>query len=261
MSDDTAANPEAGPALAPVLAMLVEAAEPERVPVLQRFFKTGPGEYGEGDRFRGIRVPAIRRVARTHRDLALHHVESLLASSYHEDRLLALLVLVGKFRRAELPERERIFRLYLARRDRINSWDLVDVSADRIVGAHLDASDLTLLDELAASSVVWDRRIAVMATFHFIRKGSVGPTLRLAGRLVRDPEDLVQKAVGWMLREVGKRDLAAERRFLDRHAAAMPRTMLRYAIERMEPKSAASLSRPAIRTRRLARSTPGVRAG
>lgn len=236
--DNTSIAPGGG--LAPLTRLLEEAAEPERVPVLQRFFKTGPGEYGDGDLFRGIRVPVLRRIARSFRNLPLDDIDRLLASPYHEDRLVALLILVARYPRAEPREQNAIFQLYLERRDRINNWDLVDVSADRIVGAHLDGSDLGLLSELAASDIIWDRRIAVLATFYFIKKEDFAPTIHIARQLVRDQADLIHKAVGWMLREIGKRDLDVLRQFLDRHAGEMPRTMLRYAIERLAPDERAA---------------------
>jgi 3-methyladenine DNA glycosylase AlkD len=217
-----------------LVAALRAAARPGDAAVLQRFFKTGPGEYGEGDVFLGVRVPAIRRIVRAHRaDAGLPAIRGLLASLYHEARLLGLLLLVERFRRGSARERVAIFRLYLASTDRINNWDLVDLSAEHIVGGGLrERRDRSLLDRLARSASLWERRIAVLATFHFIRRGEFDDTLRLARRLLADPHDLMHKAVGWMLREVGKRDAPRLRAFLDRHAAVMPRTMLRYAIER-----------------------------
>jgi 3-methyladenine DNA glycosylase AlkD len=199
---------------------------------LRRYFKTGPGQYGAGDRFLGVRVPVLRRLARTHSDLALPETAALLRSRWHEERLLALLILGRQYPRAKPRQRAAIYRLYLKTRRMINSWDLVDCSAEHIVGAHLRDGDRAMLRRLAASSRVWDRRIAIMATFHYIKRGEYSETLRLARLLLKDPHDLVHKAVGWMLREVGKRDRAVEEAFLRRYAAQMPRTMLRYAIER-----------------------------
>jgi 3-methyladenine DNA glycosylase AlkD len=206
-----------------------------RAAILQRFFKTGPGDYGAGDRFLGITVPVLRRLARAYQALPLADVAALLRSSWHEERLLALLILVRRYGRAAPSEREAIYRLYRRRRARINNWDLVDCSAEHIVGAHLRDADRSSLEALARSKRVWDRRIAVMATFHYIKQGEYGTTLRLARLLLDDKHDLIHKAVGWMLREVGKRDRAVEEAFLRRHAQRMPRTMLRYAVERFPP--------------------------
>jgi 3-methyladenine DNA glycosylase AlkD len=206
--------------------------EPERRVAVQRFFKTGPGEYGEGDHFLGIRVPVLRKLAAEFRDTELGEVDRLLASKWHEVRLLALLILIRKYRKADAATRSAIFALYVARRDRINNWDLVDVSAEHIVGAHLLDEDRALLTQLARSKSVWDRRIAILSTFHYIRRNEFAETLRIAGMLVGDEHDLIHKAVGWLLREVGQRDRAVEEAFLRKHAARMPRVMLRYAIER-----------------------------
>jgi 3-methyladenine DNA glycosylase AlkD len=198
----------------------------------RRFFKTGPGEYGEGDRFRGIRVPVLRRLAKTHQGVGVAGAGRLLRSEFHEDRLLALLILVRLFAQADGKGREAICRLYLKNTRFINNWDLVDASAEHILGAYLRHKDRSELMRLAGSRNLWERRIAIMATFHFIKAGEFGATLKIARRLLGDTEDLIHKAVGWMLREVGKRDLAAEERFLEDHYRSMPRTMLRYAIER-----------------------------
>jgi 3-methyladenine DNA glycosylase AlkD len=196
------------------------------------FFKTGPGDYGEGDQFLGITVPALRRETRAFDKLGLPEIERLLASPWHEERLFALLILVRRYERGESAERERIFRFYLAQRSRVNNWDLVDVSAPSIVGEHLAGRSFALLRRLVRSRVLWERRIAVVATFAFLRRGQVLPTFELAYRLLGDPEELLHKATGWALREAGKKDAGALRAFLARHAAVMPRTMLRYAIER-----------------------------
>lgn len=212
-------------------------ADPRDAEFLQRYFKTAPGQYGAGDRFLGIRVPKLRLLARAHRELASEELLELLRSSCHEERLLALLILVEKYRRGDGVERETVHRLYLDHTPYINNWDLVDCSAEYIVGAQLDPDRIELLLELALSPSVWERRIAVMSTFHFVKRCIFAPTLRLADTLRDDRHDLIHKAVGWMLREVGKRDLATEISFLDRHCRIMPRTMLRYAIERFpEPE-------------------------
>jgi 3-methyladenine DNA glycosylase AlkD len=221
---------------AQVRARLRDLADPEAARFAQRFFRTGPGEYGEGDVFIGIRVPVLRVVAREHRTLPLAEVRRLLRSRVHEDRFVALAILVEQYRRGDARQRERIHRLYLHHTDRVNNWDLVDVSAHKLVGAHLaDRGDRALLDRLARSDALWERRIAMIATLHFIRDGESRDALRIARTLLHDEHDLIHKAVGWMLREVGKRDQRVEEEFLSRHHREMPRTMLRYAIERLSP--------------------------
>lgn len=207
-------------------------ANPEMAAVALRFFKTGRGEYGEGDRFLGIRVPALRRVAATHRDLSLRDLDRLLDSRWHEERGVALMILVWQYARGDEAHRDAIFDLYLHRTDAINNWDLVDLSAPGIVGAHLRDRDRSMLAKLARSESLWERRIAIVATYDFIRRGEFGDTLRIATMLLGDRHDLIHKATGWMLREVGKRDRHALAAFLKTDAPRMPRTMLRYAIER-----------------------------
>ncbi len=215
---------------------LRERADPAAAAVLRGFFKTGPGEYGEGDRFLGVRVPHLRRLAKDHRGVSMPEALELLRSPWHEERLAALLLLVGRYRRGGAEEREAIHRAYLGHTAYVNNWDLVDLSAEHLVGAHLDPERLGPLERLAAAESVWERRIAILATFGWIKRGTFGPTLRVAGLLLHDRHDLVHKAVGWMLREVGKRDRAAEEEFLRAHHVTMPRTMLRYAIERFPPE-------------------------
>ena len=210
--------------------------DPRDAEFLQRFFKTGAGQYGEGDRFLGIRVPQLRQLARVHDALRHEHVVQLLRSGWHEERLLALLLLIAAYRRADETGRNLIHQAYLDNARYINNWDLVDASAEHIVGAHLDPRKLTLLVELAASDSLWERRIPIVAPFHWLSKGVGRPTLHVAKLLVNDSHDLIHKAVGWMLREVGKRDQDAEERFLQTHYRVMPRTMLRYAIERFPEK-------------------------
>lgn len=217
--------------LAAVRHELQSMSDPEDAAFLQRFFKTGPGEYGEGDRFLGIRVPRIRRLARHARSLPLDDILTLLHSRWHEERLLALIILVDRHRRGTPEEREAVHRAYLANTRFVNNWDLVDTSAYHLVGAHLQPDDLTLLEVLARSDVLWERRIAMMATFHWIKRGVFHPALHIAGMLAGDDHDLIHKAVGWMLREIGKRDRDVEEEFLREHCRSMPRTMLRYAIE------------------------------
>ncbi len=199
---------------------------------MQRYFKTGPGEYGEGDRFIGVRVPAIRRAAREFRGLSLTDLQALLQAEIHEERLLALIILTEKYRRSPPQEQTEIYELYLTNTRYINNWDLVDISAEHVVGAYLNDKSRKPLYGLARSDNLWERRVAIMATFHFIKKGEFNETLKIAEILVPDREDLIHKAVGWMLREVGKRDRNAEESFLQKHYKRLPRTMLRYAVEK-----------------------------
>ena len=198
----------------------------------QRFFKTGPGEYGEGDQFVGVRVPVLRKLAREYKDLPLTAVTKSLRSKIHEERLLALLILIHQFACGDGALRKKIYELYLANTAFINNWDLVDVSAGPIIGAWLSDRNRKILCRLARSEQLWERRVAIMATFHFIKQNQFDDTLKIARLLLQDDEDLIHKAVGWMLREIGKRDLAVEESFLAEHYKHMPRTMLRYAIER-----------------------------
>ena len=205
---------------------------PQQAAILSRFFKTGPGQYGEGDRFIGVKVPVTRKVAKEFKGLPLSEVECLLHSEIHEERLLALVILVGQFERGDEAARTPIYRFYLAHTSHINNWDLVDLSAPQIVGGYLQNRSRKPLDGLAKSASLWERRISILATHWFIRHGDFADTLKIAERLLADKEDLIHKAVGWMLREVGKRDVATLETFLRRHCRSMPRTMLRYAIER-----------------------------
>lgn len=207
--------------------------DPEIAAHSARFFKAGPGEYGAGDRFLGIRVPQLRALARAHRAVPLDAVLEHLRSPWHEERLLALLILVAQHRRGDGPARERIHRAYLDHTRFVNHWDLVDASAPDLVGPHVDPAAPTLLEALSGSESVWERRVAVLATFHWTRKGVVDPALRIADRLLGDPHDLIHKAVGWMVREVGKRAPERFERFLADRYQRMPRTMLRYAIEKL----------------------------
>ena len=197
------------------------------------FFKTGKGQYGEGDSFLGVTVPAQRAVARAHRGLPLPEIEALLASAMHEDRLTALLILVDAYARGDEDAKQACFDLYLHNLARVNSWDLVDTSAHLIVGAYLATRDRRILRKLARSTTLWERRVAMIATLAFIRAGESKDAFEIATLLLGDEQDLMHKAVGWMLREVGKH-VGEEplRGFLKEHAAAMPRTALRYAIER-----------------------------
>jgi 3-methyladenine DNA glycosylase AlkD len=210
---------------------LREAANPADAEGALRFFKTAPGEYGYGDKFLGVRAPALRKLARECDELSLDDLATLLDSEWHEERSLALLSMSRRYAK-KADERDVLYALYLAKLHRINNWDLVDVSAEHVVGAHLRDRSRAPLTKLARSKVLWERRIAILATFHYIRRGEYDETLRIAKLLLHDPHDLIHKAVGWMLREVGQRDQEAEETFLREHAHEMPRTMLRYAIER-----------------------------
>ena len=205
---------------------------PEIASHSQRFFKTGPGEYGEGDLFRGIRVPVLRKTAKQFKGLSLEDTLTLLKSAYHEDRLTALLIMALKYKKGSPPERQMIYHQYLANTSYINNWDLVDSSAHKIVGPHLEGRDRSILYELAISQLLWERRIAMMSTYHFIKNDDFDDTLHLAELLLEDKEDLIHKVVGWMLREVGKRNFNLEDAFIHQHHKKMPRTMLRYAIEK-----------------------------
>ena len=204
---------------------------------LSRFFKTGPGEYGEGDVFLGVTVPQIRAIVKDHREIDLGEVRVLLASKFHEVRMAGALCLVLKTRKADLKMRKKIFDLYLKNRNRINNWDLVDLSAPAIVGEYLLAAprEKIVLKKLSQDKNMWSRRMAILATFALIRIGRFDESLWLAKKYLSDQEDLMHKATGWMLREVGKRDKKILERFLKEYASTMPRTMLRYAIEKFSP--------------------------
>lgn len=212
-------------------------AKPSKAHDLQRFFKTGPGEYGEGDVFIGVVVPDTRKVARAYSDLSLAELEKLLESDIHESRLCALIILTLQFKAAkDSNTQKKIFHFYIKQlhRGHINNWDLVDVSAP-IIGAFLieTPDPYPLLTKLAKSKSLWERRTAMIFTFAFIRAGELDPTIDIAEQLLKDQHDLIHKAVGWMLRELGKRNIDLLRQFLTTHAHQMPRTSLRYAIERM----------------------------
>lgn len=220
-----------------IRARMRELADDERAHVLQRFFKTGPGEYGEGDLFLGITIPELRKLAKQYRSVRLEEVLSLLTSRYHEERVLALLMMIDAYSKGDEAAKERIYRLYLKNTRFINNWDLVDLSAPRIVGDFLLTRSREPLYTLARSESLWERRIAIMSTFQFIKKSDYFDSLKISEMLLKDTEDLIHKAVGWMLREIGKSDLPVEENFLREHYRRMPRTMLRYAIERFpEPK-------------------------
>jgi len=198
----------------------------------QRFFKIKEGQYGYGDKFLGVRVPVLRKAANLYKETAEDDVIKLLNSEFHEARLLALFIWVTQFSKGREEEKERIFKLYLENTKHINNWDLVDSSAYQIVGVWLEDKDRAVLYQLAKSISLWERRISIMATLHFIKNKDFSDTLKLSTILLNDSEDLIHKAVGWMLREVGNRDRAIEEQFLQQHYKNMPRTMLRYAIEK-----------------------------
>ncbi|MBL7716838.1 MAG: DNA alkylation repair protein [Bdellovibrionales bacterium] len=219
-------------------ATLRKYAEPSNVPILLRFFKTGPGQYGYGDQFIGVKVPNSRRVAREFRGLPHAEVLKLLKSPIHEDRFLGLVIWTFQYPKADLAQKKRIYTAYLAatRKGQINNWDLVDVSTPLVVGPYLldhVADPLKSLRLWAKSSNLWIRRVAMLSTFAWIRRGKTEPVWVIAADLLKDEQDLIHKASGWMLREAGKKDLLGLRRFLKAHAAVMPRTMLRYSIEKM----------------------------
>jgi 3-methyladenine DNA glycosylase AlkD len=220
---------------AAIEAELAALADPERAQFSAPYLGIAAGGYGEGDELLGIQVPLQRKVAARYPDTTLADCVRLLASPVHEHRLVAVVILRRRFERGERAEREEIADLYLANRAGVNNWDLVDASAPYLLADRMRRGPRKLLDPLLGSRSVWDRRIAMLATFSLIRAGEFGQTLRCAERLLGDEHDLIHKAVGWMLREVGKRDEAVLRGFLAEHAAAMPRTMLRYAIERLSP--------------------------
>lgn len=199
----------------------------------QGFFKTGKGEYGEGDRFLGLTVPTLRKLAKEYSDLSLPEIEKSLKSPFNEERLLALLILVRRFQKSDQSVKDKVVRLFLKNRRFVNNWNLVDSSAPYILGPHFFERDRKILVQMVKSKSLWDRRIAVLTSFYFIRQNDFADTFRFTEALLKDKEDLMHKACGWMLREIGKRDLKALENFLRKHATRMPRTMLRYAIEHL----------------------------
>ena len=211
---------------------LLKLKNPEKAEILSRFFKTGKGQYGEGDIFLGITVPEQRKVAKQYPELPLTDLKKLLSNKIHEYRLISSLILIIKYRKADALGKREIFNFYLKNRKNINNWDLVDLSAAYIVGNYLLEKDKSILYKLARSNNVWERRIAIMSTFEFIKNGEFEDTLKISELLINDKHDLIHKAVGWMLRETGKRHMLTEEKFLKKHYKKMPRTMLRYAIER-----------------------------
>ena len=207
----------------------------EKAKLMAGFFKTGKGEYGEGDVFLGITVPEQRKIAKQYVNLSIKEVEKLLHSNIHEHRLTALIIWTYQFEKADEETKDKIYKTYLRNTKYINNWDLVDVTTPRIVGMHLLDKDRKVLYKLAKSKDLWEKRIAVLATFAFINKRKeFDDALKISEILLNDKHDLIHKAVGWMLREIGKRDLAAEEKFLKKYHKVMPRTMLRYSIEKFD---------------------------
>lgn len=205
---------------------------------LARFFKAGPGEYAEGDKFLGVKVPDTRKVCRQFKDLNLAEIQKLLDSPFHEHRLGGVIILANKYPKSTESEKQQIFELYLKNlsENKINNWDIVDVTCEHIVGAHLQNTDRKLLYKLAKSSNLWERRVAIISTFRYIKSGDPATTIDIAKILLNDKHDLIHKAAGWMLREVGNRvDKMVLTDFLDKYAYEMPRTMLRYSIEKFPP--------------------------
>ena len=211
---------------------LLKAKDNKKAKFLAGFFKTGKGQYAEGDLFLGLTVPRQREIAKKYPDLSLSQIQQLLNSKYHEFRLCALLILISKYNKSDEKTKAKIVTFYLKNTKRINNWDLVDLSAEYILGSYLLERDKSVLYKLAKSQNLWERRIAIIATFFFIRKNQFTDTLKIAQILLGDKHDFIHKAVGWMLREVGKRNEVLLIKFLDKFKGKMPRTALRYAIER-----------------------------
>lgn len=211
-------------------------ANAKQAKILQRFFKTGKGEYGEGDIFLGIRVPEQRKIAKEYSGLSLPRIQELLESDIHEHRLVGLLILIEKYNKSDEENKGNIFNFYLKNSKKINNWDLVDLSAHKIIGEFLIDKDKKILYELAQSKNLWEKRIAIVSTFAFIKKEEFVDTLRISEILLDDSHDLIHKAVGWMLREVGKKDEKSLEKFLEKHYKKIPRTTLRYSIEKFEEK-------------------------
>ena len=215
---------------------LLGIADPDKAQVLSRFFKTGKGQYGEGDCFLGVTVPAQRKIAEKYQGLSTSDIKKLLSSTTHEHRLVGLLILIIQYRKGPPGVKKRLCDFYLKNRTRVNNWDLVDLSAHNILGDYLLDRDRSVLYQLTLSENIWDRRMAIISTFAFIRNNQFEDTFNIAGMLLSDTHDLIHKASGWMLREIGKRNQAAEEEFLRKYSKKMPRTILRYAIERFDDR-------------------------
>ncbi len=220
--------------LSKLLADLKKLKNRQRAKILQRFFKTGKGEYAEGDIFLGIAVPIQRKLAKKYKDLTLSQIQKLLNSKIHEHRLTGLFILVNKYEKSNQNQKNKIFNFYLKNLKNINNWDLVDLSAPNIIGNHLLDKNKSLLYKLAISKNLWEKRISILSTFEFIKNHQFQNTLKISKILIADKHNLIHKAVGWMLRELGKKDLNSLLSFLDQHHKQMPRTTLRYAIEKLD---------------------------
>ncbi|EFC72284.1 DNA alkylation repair protein [Prevotella melaninogenica] len=217
----------------------------EKREIFPRFFKAGKGEYGEGDRFLGVTVPNIRAIAKLHKDISIEEIRELIQSEWHEVRLCALIIMVEKSKKKDEALRKELFNLYLSQTKRINNWDLVDLSCRFIIGEYLLDKSRDILYQLAQSPLLWDNRIAIVSTYAFIRKGQLEDTYALSDLMMQHPHDLMHKAIGWMLREAGKRNPERLYDYVMSHRADMPRTMLRYAIEKFSPKERAILMKRA----------------
>ena len=217
----------------------------EKREIFPKFFKAGKGEYGEGDRFLGVTVPNIRAIAKLHKDISIEEIRDLIQSEWHEVRLCALIIMVEKSKKKDEALRKELFNLYLSQTKRINNWNLVDLSCRFIIGEYLLDKSRDILYQLAQSSLLWDNRIAIVSTYAFIRKGQLEDTYALSDLMMHHPHDLMHKAIGWMLREAGKRDSERLYDYVMSHRADMPRTMLRYAIEKFSPKERAILMKRA----------------
>lgn len=209
---------------------------PEEAKILSRFFKTGKGEYGEGDIFLGVKVPILRQISKKYQSLSLVKIGDLLESKIHEHRMCALIILTEKYQKSSLEEKTDIFNFYLKNTRNINNWDLVDLSAPKIIGDFLLKRKREILYDLAKSEMLWERRISIISTFAFIRNNDFEDTIKISTLLLKDKEDLIHKAVGWMLREIGKRDENILEEFLEKNYKIMPRIMLRYSIEKFSPR-------------------------
>ena len=209
---------------------------PEKAKIYARFFKTGKGQYGEGDKFLGLTVPDQRKLAQKYVYLNFEEIKQLLYSKYHEHRLTGFFILCYKYQKSNAKEKDKIIEFYLMHKHRGNNWDLIDCVSDKLLGKHILEKDKSILYDLAKSESLWDRRIAIISTFEFIRNKKFKDTKKIAEILMNDKHDLIHKAAGWMLREMGKRDEKELIKFLDKHYRKMPRTMLRYAIERLSEK-------------------------
>ena len=225
----------------PITNELQALSDAEKREIFPKFFKAGKGEYGEGDRFLGVTVPNIRAIAKLHKDISIEEIRDLIQSEWHEVRLCALIIMVEKSKKKDETLRQQLFDLYLSQTDRINNWDLVDLSCRFIVGEYLLNRSRDILYQLAQSPLLWDNRIAIVSTYAFIRKGQLEDTYALSDLMMYHPHDLMHKAIGWMLREAGKRDPERLYDYVMSHRADMPRTMLRYAIEKFSPKERAIL--------------------